>query len=248
MYRICRNIILACLIIQLLSCKTTQHLSQAEVNYHTTDKNASSDSSFEELIRPYRAEMAQEMEVVIGQLEVDLVKGKPNSSLGSWFADVLYEHANQMFFKEVDLAMQNYGGLRIPYITAGDVTKRTIYELMPFDNTLVVLELKGPVFKRFIDEIAYSGGCPLSRNINFTITDQGAEDILVKGIPFHMDSTYRVAIPDYVARGGDKAGYLREIELEDSGVYIRDIIITHIEDLTEQGKSIVPDTTKRIRE
>lgn len=240
---------ISCLIFSLVflfSCKTIQHLADQEVVYLSTDETAESESAIEKLIEPYKTEMSSEMDVVIAQLSVDLYKKRPNSNLGNWFADLLYEEANQMFFKEVDAAFQNYGGLRIPSISAGDVTRGKIYELMPFDNTLVVMELEGHLFKKFMDRIANSGGWPISHTVSFHIGEEGAENIKVKDQPFSLDSTYRIAIPDYVARGGDRNDFLKQIELEDSGVYIRDVILAHLEELTAQNKIIVPDTTLRI--
>ena len=192
-------------------------------------------------------EMAKEMDVVIGELEVDLVKSKPNSNLGNWFTDIIYEEANKMFFKEVDVAIQNQGGFRLPGIGKGPLTVGRIYELMPFDNMLVVLEIPGPVFKEFLDGIARYGGWPISKSLSFRITDERvADDIKIAGQPFHMDSTYRVALPDYVANGGDSAKYLSDLPQENSGVFVRDAIIVHLEDLLQSGAKIEVDDSIRI--
>jgi 2',3'-cyclic-nucleotide 2'-phosphodiesterase (5'-nucleotidase family) len=56
--------------------------------------------------------------------------------------------AEQKFGKKVDAAFINYGGIR-SYIAKGEITVGKIYELMPFDNLIVLQDLKGAVFKSF---------------------------------------------------------------------------------------------------
>lgn len=151
-----------------------------------------------------------------------------------------------MFFEEVDFALQNYGGLRLPSLAKGELTVGEVYELMPFDNQLVVLNLNGVVMKKLVDAIADKNGWPVSRGLSFVIEDRKATDILINGQPFDPSKTYRAAVPDYVANGGDQSDYLTDLDQEESGVFIRDIIIEHLEELQEHKLPIVIDHTERI--
>jgi len=244
--QIALKVLLLVLIVTSYSCKT-YHLADTEVTNINTPDTYPQDERIAQLIAPYSAEMAVEMDVVIGELGEDLVKARPNSNLGNWFCDVLYVEANGMFFDEVDLALQNYGGLRIPSMAKGPVTVGKIYELMPFDNMLVAMTIEGKVMKELLDEIAASGGWPISHTLSFSIVDGQAEDIIIKGEAFDIKKSYRIAIPDYVANGGDSASILKDIPQENSGVFIRDIVVSHLEYLQEEALPIIIDNTKRIK-
>ena len=229
-----------------VSCKRVQHLSHTDVEYIETGEVTGEDLELLDMIKPYRERMTEEMDVVLGDLPETLYKKRPNSNLGNWFADVLLYEADQMFFKEVDLALQNYGGLRVSSVAAGPLTKGEIYELMPFDNTLVVLEMGGDTLEQLVQAINDKGGWPMSHTLSYTSTNKGAKDIIIKGSPLDKNKSYRVVLPDYVANGGDQADFLKDIPQEDSGVYIRDIIISHLEVLQEEGKPIIIDNAKRV--
>lgn len=237
-------LILIPLLLLTASCKV-QHIASTDVEYIQTSDYKDSDSSLDSLIAPYRQEMSAEMDEILGQLMEDLIKSRPNSNMGNWFCDVLLTEANQMFFKEVDITMQNYGGLRLGNLAKGPLTKGEIYELMPFDNTLVVIEMKGDLLRILINAINDKGGWPISKTLSFTKGPQ-ASDIKVHGKSLDDAAIYRIGIPDYVANGGDQADFLKDIPQEESGVFIRDIIISHLEDLRENKAPIVIDSAPRI--
>ncbi len=234
------------IILIVSSCKTVTHLADTNVNYLSTNSFYPTDKKLEKMIAPYKNELSAEMDKIIGTLDQNLEKTRPNSNLGNWFTDILLTEANKMFFKEVDIALQNYGGFRIPVVNKGPLKKGTIYELMPFDNHLVVVELDGHTMKELVDHMAESNGWPISRNLEFTISNRKATDILIKGKALDLNKTYRVALPDYVATGSGAAKFLSRFELEDSGVFIRDVVIAHLEGLQEENKEITIDNSERI--
>ncbi len=77
-------------------------------------------------------------------------------------ADAIYYGATQHFKMAVDAAFVNYGGIRISQLPKGEVTSGKIFELMPFDNIVVLQKLKGSVLQEFLDLIAERGGWPAS--------------------------------------------------------------------------------------
>ena len=104
---------------------------------------------------------------------------------------------------------------------------------------LVVLNLPSNAVQTFLDGIAQSGGWPISQSVTFEISEQRkAVNVLIHGKPLQKDKIYRVAIPDYVANGGDQTEVLRAYEQENSGVFIRDVIIEHLKDRREAGLPI----------
>ena len=112
-------------------------------------------------IEPYQSQLSKKMEEVIARAPLTLEKDRPESRLGNWTAELIQQAAVDLFPDvEIAFSIQNYGGLRIRELVAGPVTVRNIYELMPFDNELVAVELNGFVLQEFIDHMAADGGWP----------------------------------------------------------------------------------------
>ncbi len=230
----------------LAACKTVTYHADTDVQYIETNSFYPADKKIEALIAPYSEQLSEKMDVSLGQLTEELVKDRPNSNLGNWFTDILLEEANGMFFKASDISIQNYGGLRVPSLAKGELTVRDIYELMPFDNTLVTVDIPGAVLQQLLDQNAQSNGWPISHTLNYKIKGRKAVDITIHGKPMNKEKIYRLAIPDYVANGGDSSEILKTYPQEDSGVFIRDILIEHLLQLKAENKPIKVDNSKRI--
>ena len=180
------------------------------------------------LIDPYKMELDERMAEPIGYVAEAMPKARPESTLGNWLADLLAEQANRLSTQPVDFAIQNYGGIRIPELPAGPLNVGKVYELMPFDNMLVILELDVELLRTFCNQMAADGGWPQSAALRYVINDQQAEDIRINGEPIKSGTTYRVALPDYIANGGGDCDFLVEQEQENTGRLIRDLIIEHV--------------------
>jgi 2',3'-cyclic-nucleotide 2'-phosphodiesterase (5'-nucleotidase family) len=141
----------------------------------------------------------------------------------------------------------NNGGLRIPVIYKGAITVRTIYELMPFENQLLLLKIKGSKFKELTQMIAASGGVPVS-GINLVIQDKEIQTLLVQGKPFDEQKDYWVLTSDYLANGGDKYDALKNpIERVDLNKLIRDALIEMLDKMDTDGAHLIPIIDGRIR-
>lgn len=235
-------------ILVLSGCSKKQyvHVADIDTDYIRVNKySAKEDASVKKMIAPYKEQLDAEMNVVLGIIAEDMNKAKPNSNLGNWFADLLQNIANIEYKGYVDFAVQNYGGLRVPTVAKGDLTVGDIYEVMPFDNKLVVLNLSGPKTMMLLNRIADYGGWPISSNLQFRIEDEKAVDIMIKGEPFDINKTYRVALPDYTANGGDRCTFLKEEKQEDCGKMIRDLIIEYFQN-NRPTEPIVAPTGFRI--
>ncbi len=228
------------------SCKTNVHLVQTKVlNQKTTDESTA-DKEVEAMIQPYRVKMEKEMNVVIGQLGQDIIKEQPESTMGNFVADLVYDMCQKNFDNPIDFAVVNYGGLRVPSMLAGDVTKGSIFELMPFDNMLVVMDLDGPTTLQLFNSMAAYGGWPISDQARFKIVEGAAKEITVGGEAFDIGRNYKVAISDYIANGGDKLSYLKDKPRVNLGLLFRDAILTYVED--QKGKTMMVELDGRVRE
>ncbi|MDB5230666.1 MAG: 5-nucleotidase [Chitinophagaceae bacterium] len=101
------------------------------------------------------------MNKVIGFSITNLGRRKPDAMLGDFVVDCMRQVAAEKFNTKVDAAIMNEGGIRIGYIGKGDITMVKVYELMPFDNVLVLQNIKGDVLWELLDHVAGKGGWPM---------------------------------------------------------------------------------------
>ncbi len=224
--------------------------TRLEINDSLVDERTVSPAAdaVRRIIDPYREELGESMEEIVGRVPRELTKGRPESTLGNWLADLLYTEAVRYADRPVDFAVQNSGGVRINSLPAGDLPVRTVYELMPFDNQLVLLELDYETTLALINHMAAAGGWPVSRQLHFRITPTGtAADITLEDKPLTADRTYRVALPDYVANGGSDCDFLVGFPQLATGQMIRDLIILHLREAYEQGRLVTAELDSRIR-
>ncbi|MCW3074532.1 MAG: hypothetical protein JWP69_1601 [Flaviaesturariibacter sp.] len=227
------------------SCQTVQVPVKADyAGYRITD-SLPKDASLVAMMAPYRDSVDKSMNIVIGMLDKPLEKRQPQGALGDFMADALYYNAKKKFGVEPDLAVVNYGGIRLTQVPAGLITRGKVFELMPFDNLVVLQQIKGDVLKQFLDHTAAAGGWPLA-GVSMKIENKKATDILIKGKPLDLDKTYNLINSDYVANGGDNAAMLKAIPQQNIGYLMRDAIFDYIIALKAQGKNISVTEQKRV--
>jgi 2',3'-cyclic-nucleotide 2'-phosphodiesterase (5'-nucleotidase family) len=148
-----------------------------------------------------------------------------------------------------DVAFTNAGGLRRDF-EAGPISLGEVYELMPFENELVTMELTGAQVKQVIEErpsrICVSGvrgRYDPVRPEGDRITDLTRDD----GKPLDPAGLYTVVANDFIAQGGDGFGtFAAGRDRRDTGRLLRDAIVSAIESLQAAGRAVVPDTTERL--
>jgi 2',3'-cyclic-nucleotide 2'-phosphodiesterase (5'-nucleotidase family) len=127
------------------------------------------------------------------------------------------------------------------------VTRQNVFELMPFENELVVLTLPGPVVQQVLHWIAVKGGEPVS-GLQMKIRGGLPEDVRIGGRPFDPARTYKVVTSSYLANGGSDLHFLdASLPREYAGLKIRDAVIRHIGELYNQKRSIDPRLDARIQ-
>ncbi|MDB5211829.1 MAG: 5-nucleotidase, partial [Sediminibacterium sp.] len=130
----------------------------------------------------------------------------------------------------------NQFGIR-SYVPKGNITIGKIFELMPFDNLVVLQEVKGSVLHQFLDKIAADGGWPVS-GVTMGIKEKKAINITINGSPLNENATYTIANSDYVASGGDNCEMLRNVPQQNKGYLYRDALIEYVSNFTQQGKPV----------
>lgn len=240
------NVILSLfLLLLLISCKNTNHYVGTHIHKYEI-QSTDEDQKVESLIFPYKLEVDKEMNEVIGQLEVDLVKRSPNGSMGYWLGDLLLEEAERMSGEDFDFAIHNSGGVRKNLKSKGAFQVKDAFEIMPFDNNLVVVDVPGDTVKVFVQHMANANGWPQSKELRYTLKDGDAFDVLVDGEEIASDKTYRIVMPDYVANGGNRCYFLVDLPKKDFEIPIREVIISNVRYHTAKGENMNPIDDQRI--
>lgn len=229
----------------LLSCHTAYVPTKAVYEDYRITAGLPRDSSMIRVMEPYRDSVNRSMNVVVGVAAVDMEKAKPEGALGNFMVDAMLWAAKEKFGVPVDAAFTNYGGIRINQLPKGEVTRGKVFELMPFDNLLVLQQVKGSVLQQFLDLTAASGGWPVA-GITMQIRDKKAVNVKVGGQPLDPNKTYTVANSDYVANGGDDAAIFKSIPQQNKGYLLRDALFDYISALKAQGKNISATVENRV--
>ena len=214
-----------------VGCSSVYHLADEQVQtYRITDKTSDNDpdSPIEQMIEPYRNELSAEMNEMIGLAASTLEKGDVESTLGNWVADAVLAEAELITHEKYDFGICNSGGIRVTSLPAGPITRRHIYELMPFDNYLVTMEVSGVVVEKLFQHMAEVGGWPISHGVSYEIKNQKAQNILIHDQPIDPGATYSFVLSDYLAEGGGNLDFLKEFPYRNLNIYYRDALIEHV--------------------
>ncbi len=241
------SVLKSLVVLFLLSAGCAQrplHVSSHSEQWYPISQSQPVDSNLSHLLQPYKRGVDTQMEVIIAHTDIPLTKAQPECLLGNFMADAMLLAAQKIDPKVV-AAVSNYGGIRVPYIAPGPITRGKMYELMPFDNMLTIVEIPGHTLQEFCDAMARYRGWPVS-GISFVIKDKQAIDIRIGGQPLNDSRVYKIAINDYIARGGDNCDFLRNLPTRFTSVFVRDALIQYAESLEHQGKPLHPTLDKRI--
>lgn len=240
-----RSPTLILLAIVFAACSTTYNPQSVEYADYRVKQQPVTDSSLLKLLAPYSASLSTTMNQVIANVATRLEKKQPEGTLGNVIADAMLQAARTQFAQQVDAAFMNYGGIRLTEITPGPLTRGKLFELSPFDNTIVLITLNGEVLKQFLDHIAVAGGWPVA-GMQMRIEDKKATQVIIGGKPLDLNAKYTIALPDYVANGGDNASMLKALPKQDRGIILRDQLQEYFTQLQKEGKSITASIEGRI--
>ena len=229
----------------LLSCKTSFQISKKESGqYKFSDStNTEIDSSIYSEIAPYREKMQSAMNEVLAVSTTSLERGLPESKLGNFLSDACMSSAKEKNM-QADFAVFNTGGLRRP-LPSGNITRGDVFELMPFENTLVILSMNGGDVKKLVNFIATKGGAPVS-GIQLRIQDSVATNVFINNVALDTTKIYRVLTSDYLANGGDAFPFVTDKNWDAINLKVRDALIEYLISQTKAGKKINVDLDGRI--
>ena len=180
-------------------------------------------------LAPKKAALEAEMSVVLGYAPEDMTVHRPECNMLNWASDALLAKARQYYDGRVDMAVVNIGGMRCEW-RKGDITKQHVFELMPFDNRLVVLTLKGEDILELCQVFAEVGGEGVA-GLRMQAEEAQLIDAQIDGCSIDPEAYYTVATSDYLAGGTDHMAPLtRHIAYWDSDLLIRDLYLEYVQE------------------
>ena len=206
------------IIITFLICSCGEKVdnpSKIEANKISITAKLQGKDSIERFVAPYRNRINTVLDSTLAYVTSDLVKddGNRNTSAGNFMADAVLEQANPIFNsrtgKNIDFVVLNHGGIRA-IVSKGNVNARTAYQIMPFENNIVVVEMKGTSVKDLLEFLAKSGRAHPVANTKLVLDKQNNYlKTVINGHPSDENATYYVATNDYLVQGGDDMGFFK---------------------------------------
>ncbi|GEN69117.1 5'-nucleotidase C-terminal domain-containing protein [Chryseobacterium rhizosphaerae] len=232
----------------LTACKTASTLQLANVQPQqniSINNELKNDEEFVKVIEPYKEKLDREMNQKISHTSVDLTKQGDNSNLGNLLADYTFEGGNEWakinLKKNVDAALINIGGIRTT-IGKGDIMLKNIFEVMPFENEVIIVKMKGTDLQGLFDYYAKTQvNNPVSHLYIETKNGQ-LNQSLINGQKIDTDKDYYIATSDYLALGGDNMKFFAKGESIPTGIKLRDLFIEYFKKTPE----VVPNTDVRL--
>ena len=237
---------------------TAQAPATPEVHARVTetliDSSIKDDPAVDKMLAVYSPKV-HELDLVIGRLKGELRKGGTGAgSLGNFVTDGMRWQASLKSGKPVTLALMNGGGLRRQNISEGELRKRDIFELLPFENALITVELTGDQLKTLLNMILTSNEAQSGARIVYkTNADKKNEAESIKlrepGGEQEIDpnKTYTIVTIDYLySVGGPRYGILKEGKnMTALGITLRDAMMDYVKAETAAGRDIKPNLDGR---
>lgn len=234
----------------LASCGSSYEVSRIEGGRIAMDSawDARPDAEATALVTEYKVKIDSVMNRVIGRSKESMDRSRPEDLLSNLVADVLRDAAESFLGKPVDMGLINVGGLR-NVLSAGDITCGNVFEILPFDNSLCLLTMKGRCMKSLMENIAARKGEGVS-GVHLEISKDGRLlNASVGGKPIEDEQLYTVATVDYLAEGNDGMTALlqAEIRLCPDGMTLRDLFMKFVEGKTAKGEQVSSRIEGRIQ-
>jgi 2',3'-cyclic-nucleotide 2'-phosphodiesterase (5'-nucleotidase family) len=225
-----------------VSCNTSYKAENVQYSSYRIQQQDEGSKSLTTIVKPYADSVNKLMNVVIGYNEVQLEKKKQGNTLGFFITDAYLEMARQKVDPKIDAAFMNSGGIRLPEMAAGPITQGKIFELMPFDNLMVLLKVKGSLLKQYLDTLAANEGV-LESGITMQIVNKTVEQVMVGGKPLDLNADYKIVHSDYVVMNSN---LLKKITWSSNGYLLRNALLDYVKFISGQNKKVTVTNTDRI--
>jgi 2',3'-cyclic-nucleotide 2'-phosphodiesterase (5'-nucleotidase family) len=209
------------------------------------------DPEIQKVIAPLAAEIKATFDLPLVKAPQGLFRGRRGEEnlLGYWVADMMRLAAQGALNEPVRFAITNAGGLR-SNLRAGQLKVADIFELMPFENELVVVELTGAELIQVVSEgITRRGGEPCSgviAKVEGTPEKASLRVTWSDGSPIDPKATVKVATTDYLYGGGDSIPTLKTGRKPfTTGITLRQLLLDQCAAMDKAHQDLLPPASGR---
>lgn len=185
------------------------------------------DPEMAEMIESFRAVAEAGMDEVIAEAVEQIPRGGAEHPLGRLVADAM------MWATDADVALMNRGGIRAA-IPRGPITPRIVYQALPFEEDLYILEVTGAELKEILEAGMQGrrrdmeiGGVTAYRNQAMPDGEK-IEDMMIGGEPMDPERTYRFVTTGYLALGNVGYDVMLQHDSELAGVTLLDAVVDYL--------------------
>jgi len=204
------------LFITIFSIQSCENNYVLQGNRIEVNNNVKSDKEIVEFITPYKNKVDSKMDSILAYspTNYDKKNGLLNTAIGNMMADVALKLSNPVYKarknRDIDFVLLNHGGIRAS-ISKGDITTRTAYNVMPFENSMVVCELDGETVQELINYLKLSKKAHPISGINIVLDNSyNLIEAKINGKEISKNKIYSVATTDYLLNGGDKMDFFKK--------------------------------------
>lgn len=214
--------------------------------YMDSTWDATTDFRATKIIEKYAPQVAP-LQEIIGYSEDEYDKGRPESGLSNFAADVIAAMAEKKTGQKIDIALTNFGGIRTS-LPKGAVRVYDIFSIFPFDNYIVTFDIKGSDLRRFLNQMISSRRVEALSGVELVIDNRTPVTMNVAGAPIDDERTYRFATINFLMDGGDGV-VLSDVAFNrvETGIWIRDAIVEYLKEQMARGEHIVLAPDGRVK-
>ena len=218
----------------IISCGDNWQLYKAETSRIEVNSEINVDSTIFKFTEPYKKNIEKDLFTTFAYsaYTLDKKEGELNTAIGNMMADAVFELSNPVFKlkknKNIDFVLLNYGGIR-SIISKGNINEKTAYNLMPFENEVVVTKLTGKDIYTLIDYLRIVKSAHPISGLNLEL-DKNYELIRarINNKSIDINKYYYVATSDFLLNGGDKMDFFNKSSENTFLNYkIRDLLIDY---------------------
>ena len=228
---------------------------KAQVTERLIDSSIPDDPAVDQMLAAYIPKV-RALDTTLGKLKGELKKGGMGAgSLGNFVADGMRAQASARLGKRIDLAIMNGGGLRRNTISEGELRARDIFELLPFENALVTLDLSGEQILKLLGVVVSGREAQSGARLTYMIKADKSSQLETamlrdeQGRDQEIDpkATYTIVTIDYLVNvGGERYSVLRVGKnTKPVGITLRDAIMDYVKSETAAAREIKPRLDER---
>ena len=246
-----RYLIFAFIFSITFACSPSPKLTKVETSmFELNAQTSQTDADFENTIKPYKSKMDLTMNDVLVVSEHPLTKGLPEGILGDFATDAILKKTNDHYKPSdkapANICFLNNGGLRTA-LPKGNITRGNAFELMPFENSIVILTITGSKTKQLFEFIVENNGLPFA-GATVVAKEKKITELKINGKNLDLSKTYKIITSDYLASESNKYYFFKDpVKTELLKYTLRDAIIDYMTEENKKGNTLKATTDGRIK-